>query len=122
MPHEVKRPTDDCAVAIGGQPAGYAKDFAVAVDRVEQAYPGVDQFVDATQGESHFRQGLFAGPLCGNLTNLRLYGEGCLLESGEHVGDAVSFGFVDGGAHVLPFLASGLPFVGIDDHFRADVK
>ena len=40
----------------------------------------------------------------------------------EHVGDAVSFGFVDGGAHVLPFLASGLPFVGIDDHFRTDVK
>ena len=55
MTHEIKRPADDLAVTIGGKPAGYTEDFAIAINRIQQAYSRVDQFVDASQGESHFR-------------------------------------------------------------------
>ena len=120
--HEVERPSDHFAVLIGRQPAGDAQHLTVRVHRVQQFDAWIDQLVHATQGEAHFRQGLLAGPLRGDLTDLRLHGERGFLECGEHVGDAVALGFVDGGAHVLPFLAARLPCGRVDHHFGADVE
>ena len=81
--HEVERPSDHFAVLIGRQPAGDAQHLTVRVHRVQQFDAWIDQLVHTTQGEAHFRQGLLAGPLRGDLTDLRLHGERRFLEDSE---------------------------------------
>ena len=121
MAHEVQRPADDAPVAPGGQPAGDAQHAPVRVDGVKQPHTRVAQFFDAAERELHFRQRLELRPLLGNVLNLFAHVERRLQERGLHIGHAVALGLVDGGAHILPFLAGRLPAARVHDHFAADL-
>ena len=119
VPHEIQGPSDDLPLPVGGHPAGHPEDRSLGVDRIEDGHAGVSELVQTAQGELHFGQGLELCPLFGYIHDLGLDIPGCVVEGGQHVGDIVPLGLVDGGADILPFLSSGLPLAGGDDHLRA---
>ena len=121
MAHEVQRPADDAPVAPGGQPAGDAQHAPVRVDGVKQPHARVAQFLDTAERELHFRQRLELRPLLGDVLDLLAHIERRFQERGLHIGHAVALGLVDGGAHILPFLAGRLPAARVHDHFAADL-
>ena len=121
MAHEIQRPADDAPVAPGGQPAGDAQHAPVRVNGVQQPHTRVAQFLDAAERELHLRQRLELRPLLGDVLDLFAHIERRFQEGGLHVGHAVALGLVDGGAHVLPFLAGRLPAARVDHHFAADL-
>ena len=121
MAHEIQRPADDTPVAPGGQPAGDAQHAPVRVDGVQQPHARVAQFLDAAERELHFRQRLEPRPFLGDVLDLLAHIERRFQERGLHVGHAVALGLVDGGAHILPFLAGRLPAARVHNHFAADL-
>ena len=118
MPHEIKRPTDDFAVAVGRQPAGRALHHAVGVNRIQQHDPRIAQLLDTAERELHFRQRLEFSPLLGNADNLLAHLPRRLVERGQYVGHAAATRLVDGRADILPLLAACLPGTGDDQHLR----
>ena len=122
MTHEVQCPTDHAPITPCGQPAGDAQHTPIRIDGIQKTHARVTQFLDTAQRKLHLRQSLELRPFLGDVLNLLTHFQRRFQERGLHIGDAVALGFVDGGTHVLPFLAGGLPPTRVHNHFTTDLN